>query len=148
MEVGLREAVIVTGGNPITFPQVIDTRGAMTDIDHAFLRRHVLIAVIVGLLIVAAGEYGPLMNASSSTAAVPAIRLGDSNKFSDSHDEASIVQPAAIALWKLLYAAQEGALHVGIFVDTSVKNAAALLWCDDLLTMPIKNHRAHCTEYN
>ena len=120
----------------------------MKNNDYAFLKRHVLIAMVVGLLIVVAGEYGPLTNASSSTAAVPAIRLGDSNKFSDGHGEASIVQPAAIALWKLLYAAQEGALHVGIFVDTSVKNAAALLWCDDLLTMPIKNHRAHCTKYN
>ena len=44
----------------------------MTNIDHAFLRRHVLIAVIVGLLIVAAGEYGTLItNAISPTAAVP-----------------------------------------------------------------------------
>ena len=99
--------MIDTGDNRITRAQIIDTRGAMTDIDHAFLRRHVLIAVIVGLLIVAAGEYGPLMNASSSTAAVPAIRLGDSNKFSDGHGEASIVQPTAIALWKLLYATQQ-----------------------------------------
>lgn len=115
----------------------------MKKVDHEFLKRHVLIAIVVGLLIVVAGEYGPLTNASSPTAAVYTDERSDSSTFSGSSGKASIEYSASTALWKLPYAVQAGALRAGLFVDTSVQSAANLLWGGDPLTTPIKNHRAH-----